>query len=208
MTRDADAQVVGWGSDPSKAPALGVRFEMAQRGSETVELEKLVAGETVNHGKAPKNYESVKMPVFDRFTSSKTAKFPAAYLFPASEKRVAGLLTSHGIVVEVLTAEWQGTADAFQISEVSQAAQPFQGHRLIRLEGTFQSATRRYPTGSYVVRTAQPLGILAFHILEPESLDGATAWGFLEGTLTASTAHPICKSFAKISAPMQRLRIQ
>ncbi|MHC4627184.1 MAG: M14 family metallopeptidase, partial [Planctomycetota bacterium] len=40
LTRRADLQVTNWGNDPQTAPALGVRFERAQRGREGILLEK------------------------------------------------------------------------------------------------------------------------------------------------------------------------
>ena len=36
---------------------------------------------------------------------------------------------------------------------------------------------RSVPEGSFVVPTAQPLGLLAVHLLEPEAPDGIVAWG-------------------------------
>ncbi len=62
------------------------------------------------------------------------------------------------------------------------------------------------PKGSYLVRTAQPLGILIFHLLEPESIDGVAAWGFLDGKLQPGQAYPIRKCFRKVNAASERLQ--
>jgi hypothetical protein len=49
------------------------------------------------------------------------------------------------------------------------------------------------PAGSLIVPTNQPLGRLAFYLLEPESDDGLTTWNFLDQALQ-SGRHPVLKS--------------
>lgn len=192
LTRDADTQVVGWGQNPQSAPALGVRFEMAPHGTESIPLEKLTPGQTVDHRKAPQALENVTLPVYDRFKATRTAAFPAAYLVPENQGAAVELLRRHGIVVERLVAEWQGEAQSFEVMEQHADTMAFQGHRLVRLEGRFLLTKVTMPAGGYLVRTAQPLGILAFHLLEPEGLDGLSAWGFLGG-LKPDDRYPVLK---------------
>jgi len=193
MTRSADQTVIGWGSDPSKAPALGVRFDFDKRGDEDVPLEKLAAGERQPLSGRPKELLKVKMPIFDRFKSTKTASFPAAYLIPASETGVVELLRRHGIIVERLLSGWQGQATLFRIATANQSGQVFQGHRLLRLDGSFAESATNFAAGGFLVRTAQPLGALAFYMLEPECTDGAAAWGFLSQAPAADSVYPIIK---------------
>ncbi len=201
-TRGADARVVAWGLNPSKAPALGVRFDFASRGAEDVLLEK--PGEKKPITQRPTNLHKVRMQVYDRFKVTKTARFPAAYLIPASEERAVALLRSHGIVVEKLLAPWQGAADEFVISEFKQGARPFQGHRLIELNGSFRAATATASQGAFIVRTAQPLGVLAFTLLEPESLDGLAAWGLLGESFVVGSAFSVVKVFGGFRAATER----
>ncbi len=200
LSKDADARAVAWGKNPAKAPALGVRFELAQRGREAVLIEKPAAPPAPRRTGPITETEPIEMPIFDRFQSSRTAAFPGAYVFSASEVRTAELLVRHGIRVETLGARWDAPARTFRITERAQDASPFQGHRLLRLEGTFVAATVPFAKGDFVVRTAQPLGVLVFHILEPESLDGAAAWGFLEAPMSEGDAYPV----VKVSVPLPR----
>lgn len=192
LTRDADRQVTAWSKNTERAPSLGVRFEVAQRGEEEIPLEKRIPGQQIDRRKAPTDLEIIKLPVYDRFKSIRTAKLPAAYLLPANLTNVAELLRLHGISVEKLSKEWKGEAEEFTISESAQAPNAFQGHRMLRLEGVFAKKPATAPAGSYIVKTAQPLGVLIFDLLEPESLDGVAAWGFL-GELKTGTAFPILK---------------
>lgn len=194
MTRGADMRTIGWGVDPSKAPALGVRFDFDNRGQEDVILEKPPAEGRPRPKGRPTDYIRVRMQVNDRFKTTRTAKLPAGYLIPASETATVDLLKRHGIVVEKFLAPWVGAAEEFIVSEAAADVQPFQGHKLVRLEGSFRSAITTAEAGSYLVRTAQPLGVLIFHMLEPESLDGVASWGFLAMPAPKST-YPIRKCF-------------
>ncbi|HVT10629.1 MAG TPA: M14 family metallopeptidase [Fimbriimonadaceae bacterium] len=193
MTRAADERVISWGTDPSKAPALGVRWDFDSRGSEDVLLEKLAPGEKRPLTGRPKELAKEKMKIFDRFKPTKTAAFPAAYLISPAETATVDLLRRHGIVVEKMLSGWEGEADVFHVTAVNEAAQAFQGHKLMRVEGGFTRAHARFAQGSYLVRTAQPLGTLAFYILEPESTDGAAAWGFFSQPPAANALYPVVK---------------
>lgn len=193
MTRAADQRVTAWGNDPKKAPALGVRFDFDQRGSEDVLIEKLAAGEKQPLSGRPKELAKIKMKVFDRFKTTKTSRFPAAYILAPNETATVELLRRHGIKVEKMLGEWSGMADLFHISSVNEAAQAYQGHKLLRIEGKFDTAQTTVTRGSYLVRTAQPLGALAFYILEPECTDGAAAWGFLALRPMVNGLYPIVK---------------
>jgi hypothetical protein len=44
------------------------------------------------------------------------------------------------------------------------------------------------PAGTWIVRSAQPLGRVAAHLLEVETVDSATWWGFLTSFLPFSSA--------------------
>jgi hypothetical protein len=131
--------------------------------------------------------------VFDRFKPTRTARLPKAYLLPGAHAKVARLLVRHGVVVERLAEDWVGRAESFVVSGCEVARQPFQGHRLISLEGTWSPGEARFLRGSFRVSTAQPLGLLAFHLLEPESLDGAFAWGIFGEGFDVGQAVPLMK---------------
>ncbi|HLK13492.1 MAG TPA: hypothetical protein VKT78_01695, partial [Fimbriimonadaceae bacterium] len=204
-TRGADAQVVAWGLDPAKAPAMGVRFDFDSRGTEPVLLEKLTPNAPRPEPTSrPKAVEGVRMPVYDRFKVTKTAPFPAAYVIPASETATVALLRKHGIIVERLTADSSGDAALFSVSKVAVAPRPFQGHRLVTLDGEFLLRREILLTGSFVVRTAQPLGILAFHMLEPESQDGVIAWGEMAAP-TAGNECGVVKVMQPLTAATERV---
>ena len=197
MTRNADARVVSFGNDPTKAPEFGVRFEMATRPDEAVLLEKASAAKRTG---PITEWEPIKMPVYDRFKATKTAKFPAAYVIPATSKSVVELLRRQGVRVEQFQEQCTNSASVFKIEKATVAGSPFQGHRLVRLDGTFGDSKRDFAAGDFLVRTAQPLGILIFDLLEPESLDGVAAWGHFGEDWSAIKEFPITKVFSQVKA--------
>ncbi len=209
LTREADARVTAWGLQPETAPALTLRYEIASRGEEEILLEKRQpqgrSSDATARIEPPRNFVSQRMPVYDRFKATKTGRLPAAYLIPASCDKTVELLSRHGIVVERLTAGWQAAADEFVIEQIDSAERPFQGHVLKRLTGRFESSRIDVPRGSYLVRTAQPLGILIFHLLEPESIDGVAAWGLLDGQLRKGEPYPIHKCYRQVHVASERV---
>lgn len=187
---------------------LGVRFEFDQRRAEPVVVEDLAAGESPNVRAVPKKLKSRQMPVFDRFKNARTAPFPAAYVLPNQYGGCVQLMRRHGIVVEKLRTAWTpraGSTRAFTVSELKASHTQFQNHRLVTLEGKFGNGPDRFPVGSYVVRTSQPLGALVFHLCEPESTDGLAAWNFLDEGLGVGKQFPIVKVFAQPDASLERV---
>ncbi|MGE3820405.1 MAG: M14 family metallopeptidase [Isosphaeraceae bacterium] len=192
ITRKADRAL----AERTGVRARGVRFEFTPReGTEPIPLESLPEGVKADHRQAPdpSTLAVTPLPVFDRFRPTREATLPAAYLLPPKAEATLTLLTRHGIAVDRLDRPWKGTAQVFVIAERVTARQAFQGGRLTRLEGRFETRAVEAPAGWSLVRTSQPLGLLAFHLLEPESLDGAAAWGFLEGTFESPGDYPVWK---------------
>jgi len=211
LTQQADLKVTQRGLDCQSVPALGVRFDFASRGREDVLLGKIETPELRDQKPRnrppgpPKDIVKVNMEIYDRFKATRTRPFPAAYVFGPELGHVARLLMAHGIVVERCLKPWRGSVDAFQIKGVNKASREFQGHRLLTLEGTFASKTLRIPARSYLVRTAQPLGILLFQLLEPESLDGVVAWNLLDEQCRANQPYPIMKCYQQMRVPTEVL---
>jgi hypothetical protein len=63
----------------------------------------------------------------------------------------------------------------------------------MRLVGRWVSEQRELGAGTYVVRTAQPLGIVAVYLLEPRSDDGLVTWNFFDSALTPGAAYPVLR---------------
>jgi hypothetical protein len=139
-------------------------------------------------------YRAVRMPVFDRFVAARREAIPAAYLIPPRLHEVVELLRRQGVVVEALTEPWRARTDEFLIDGVS--VQPlFEGHRTVQAEGRWRSEPldTALVAGWYLLRTEQPLGVLASYLLEPASDDGVVTWNLLDRELQAGGTYPILR---------------
>jgi hypothetical protein len=161
-------------ADTRRRSELGVRFEMASRGAESIPLEKLGPDAETDHRKAPKELEQVTMPVWDRFKASTLRPVPKAYL--VTDSGVLALLERQGLKSRPTTLS--SGYERFTVRQKTEGRAPFQGHKLVQLEGEWKPGNgsvsgRLFPTD-------QPLQALLFHLLEPENLDGLAAWGLTD----------------------------
>ena len=127
---------------------------------------------------------TTRMPVKVTFDGTLSAVPPVAYIFPKLPgiDSVLHRLRLHGVVVEETKGAWVETVQTFMIDSIVKRGQPFQGHAEVRLEGKWVDGGRTHVAGAgdvaYVVRTAQPLGVLAMELLEAQSDDGLATWNF------------------------------
>jgi len=170
---------------------LGVRFAMDTAGDAIVPLEDPARAGT-DASKAPVAWVEARMPVYDRWRAVRTAAVPRAWWIPREHAPVARLLLRHGVAVERAEPGPAERIERFRIAERVLGA-PFQGHRLVRLEGRFESGVEAPPAGGFVVPSDQPACRLAFHLLEPEGLDGVSAWNFLGDAGAVGATFPIVK---------------
>ena len=76
------------------------------------------------------------------------------------------------------------SSDLFAVDSVVRRGQPFQGHTEVRLDGRWGSgAAFTADEELYVIRTAQPLGVLAVQLLDPQADDGLVTWNFFDAAL-------------------------
>lgn len=139
----------------------------------------------------------MSMTVYDAFEPTATRRVPAEYIVLSSAGGLADAverkLREHGIVVERTGAAMRRSVEQFTIASIDREARSFQGHNIVSVDGALQAQDIEVPAGSLVVRTSQPLGRLAFYLLEPESDDGLTTWNFFDEALK-SGLHPVRKS--------------
>jgi hypothetical protein len=149
-----------------------------------------------------------KMIDYGLFDVKRTVPAARAYVFRADPKMqmVIEKLRAHGIVVEELTAPLSGEVERFTVGEATKSPRAFQSHNEVKLAGKYEKVTMDFPSGSIIVRTAQPLGILAACLLEPESDDGLVTWNFLDPVIEIGQPFPIYKlngDFKAVSSPLK-----
>ncbi len=136
---------------------------------------------------------TVQMPVYDRFKPTLFAAQPGAYLIPAADTQAVRVLRQHGITVEPLNVGFAGVTEHFTIDSTVVSTRPFQGHREMRLVGSWKRRAQTVPAEMDVVQTSQPLGLLASYLLEPQSEDGLVSWNFFDKELRAGGTYPVLR---------------
>jgi Zinc carboxypeptidase len=136
------------------------------------------------------------MPEFGTYTPTETTRAPRAYLVLPEQVEVMERLRAHGVLGTVLTADQELEVERFRIDSTTVAQREFQGHQERTLFGAYERATVTVPSGTLVVPTNQPLGRLAFTLLEPRSDDGLLNWNVLDRRLEGQRFYPILRTDA------------
>jgi hypothetical protein len=192
VVTDADAK-------PLVGTRVGLRSQLAK--GETVEI---LMGEVIEEkhpvdGHIMELRKDVKkperMPEWGTFEATETERVPATYYIPANLTGAIEKLRAHGIRTTALPKALRVNVEEFQISGSSTQEREFQGHKERTLEGKWTPAERELPAGTIQVDIKQPLGRLAFYLIEPRSDDGLVNWNVLDESLPEGTkVFPIVRS--------------
>ena len=149
-------------------------------------------------------FKTAPMQIYDRFTPTLTRPAPWGYAIAPTDTIAFQLARLHGLEISRLTSEWRGDAGPqFVIDSTVIALQPFEGHQLVRLVGRWEPGRPvRLAAGTYIVRVAQPLGVLAMYLLEPESDDGIVAWDLGFRSIGAAGTAPVMRLATELRAAM------
>ena len=192
VVADADAK-------PIVGTRLGLRSQLAR--GEVVEI---LMGETTQEKHPPDGHvmelrKDVKipeqMPEYGTFEATETERVPSAYYVPAALTAAIDHLRAHGVRMTALAKATKVAIEEFQITGNTAAERPFEGHNERTLQGQWTAAERELPAGTMVIDVKQPLGRLAFYLVEPRSDDGLVDWNILDAALTeAVKVFPIVRS--------------
>ena len=137
----------------------------------------------------------VRMPMMVSFRPTVSNTLPFAYAFDAkSWAALSPVLSLHGIKVERTTTAASVTSQSFTLDSVTDRGQSESARRMRSAPGRWNDAsTENLPAGTFIVRAGQPLGLLAFYLLEPENDDGLLSWGFFEGLVGTQSKYPVLR---------------
>ena len=144
-------------------------------------------------------FRTIEMPVYDRFVAARREAIPEAYLIPGQLTRVVDLLRRQGISVERTGGRVDGPLESFRTDSVLRGP-PFEGHTPVWVEGRWERRAGSAARGWYLIRTDQPLGVLAAYLLEPASEDGVVTWNLLDASLAPGRPYPILRSRHAVAA--------
>ncbi|HEY5823526.1 MAG TPA: M14 family metallopeptidase, partial [Cyclobacteriaceae bacterium] len=185
INKKAEEQTVQKFKNSTGKEKKGVRFKM-------VPLEKINNFPTydyVSYNKADgsKGYYRTGSIVayndvdyYAKFDAEVESTIPRGYVIPAAFVSVVENLKKHGIQVTALTKSQSFSGEVFQVEKYEKSQRKFEGHFMGRATGKFAPSKKSFKKGDYLVDLAQPLGNLAFYILEAESDDGLVTWNFFD----------------------------
>ncbi|MEM6335981.1 MAG: M14 family metallopeptidase [Bacteroidota bacterium] len=128
------------------------------------------------------------------FQPSDWERVPSRYFLPAEATQALALLDAHGIKTQALNAPMTVDVEVFDITGSTLAQREFQGHRQRSIEGQYRTDAVELPAGTVQIEIDQPLGRLAFFLLEPRSDDGFTNWNVFDDLLDGATQYPVVRS--------------
>ncbi len=204
LTARADSQPLAWGRSPDSLQMVAIRSELVAtpRMLDVIKEDLEKTGDTsLTQPGVPRGerrtgrFRTIRMPVYDRFTSTLDRTPPAAYVIAPEDTAVATLLRLHGIRVDRSDSAWTARGEAFVIDSIVTASRTFQGHHEVRLQGRWERGLQALPPKSFIVSTAQPRGALAVYLLEPESDDGFTTWNLFDRELKKGGRFPVTRIF-------------
>jgi hypothetical protein len=208
LTTQADRALTGTGVNPASEKAqgwpteLGVAFEIRAL-PQPVEI---LVGD-VTRQPSPRSGRDmllmanlavpVRMKDYGVFVPTRTVTMPAGWLIAAEEagsarmRAVLDRLQWHGVRVRTVAAAAQVPVETFIIEKTIRSERAFQNRLEARLEGRPAPAQLSAARGSLFIPATQPLGRLAFYLLEAESDDGVVAWSVLDEGLMPGSTYPI-----------------
>ena len=184
LIHQADRRMIQKGLQPSEGNTFAVEYDLKPleknitiQGYEMEVIEREGARPQIRLTDKKKAYS---VPYYVDFVPKRSVSFPCGYLMPAADSEVVHKLLQHGILVEKLTQPVKLEVESFRISELKGAERIYQGHRTNQVEGEYTKEEVEFSAGTVFIPTAQPLGILAAYLLEPESGDGLLTWNFFD----------------------------
>jgi len=196
MLQQADRAADSAGRDPKEDDLIALRTEARPREGKVTILgfeermeDRAGHQQRISTG-VPRDYE---VEMWDQFTPTLSRPRAFAYLVDASETDVIENLQRHGVAVEELREDIELDVEVYRVTASSAAAAPFQGHSLLTIDVEPRAESRRFPAGTRLIRTAQPLGTLASFLLEPESEDGLFTWGYFGESFTIGADAPVVR---------------
>jgi hypothetical protein len=212
LTRALDQEWVRRAQAPAEIP-LGVEYEMRPLPKPVPILVGKVKQEVNPRNNRPMTValedEYAPEPMLDYavFAPTRTVPLARVYVLPSdpSFEPVIEKVRQHGIAVDELTAPLTTDVASFVVDAITRRPQAFQGHNEVSLKGRYVSEKATLPAGTRVVILAQPLGLLAAYLLEPESDDGLTNWNFLDPWLEVGKPAPIRKVMTNVKVATKKL---
>ncbi|MDP2875775.1 MAG: M14 family zinc carboxypeptidase [Holophaga sp.] len=176
------------------APKLPLKAEPEETEKATIDLVEPLRDENRRY-LGEKNRTTLVLPSFVTYKDMDLVGVPTGYLVdPAYARRVRPMLEAHGLKVLPGSARPKGeTILNFHETERTISKGAYQGVFTLQLKGSWKQEPlpkrAAYPwtnqdlDQALYVPVNQPLGRLAFYLLDPRSADGLVFWGIFHSSL-------------------------
>ncbi|KAF0150822.1 MAG: hypothetical protein FD143_2499 [Ignavibacteria bacterium] len=182
MLKDADEKNIARGLNPSEKDSVAIEFENKPSSTPEVinayEIELYKDANGLERYKPTERTKTVSVPYYVDYFPKRSIRFPFAYLITQPDKKVLGLLKTHGIKIERLEKPVSLVVQTIKTKELKPAQRLNQGHYTNTIKVDYVNEIKEFAAGTIVVRTAQPLANVAAYLLEPETDDGLLHWNF------------------------------
>lgn len=139
--------------------------------------------------------DTVSSLLYNEFRVTESRSVPFAYALDnrsGDYDHVLENLRMHGIDTDTVSLESPVEVERFRVEEFSRREEPYEGHRLVSVEGGFTE--EEVVLDDWVVLpTNNSNRELIFYLLEPETDDGLVAWGFFNEALESADPFPVVK---------------
>jgi len=189
VVADARAETIALGAEPRGEIAVQMEYGPEDY---TVDYTIITGGGRGAAANAPVDtVEVTGAQLMKKPIPTQTRARPFAYILPRDAEQAVALLRRHGITVEVLTESDSLTVDAYTVAGVSYE-RAYNHAAATRVEvGEVVTLEQNFPKGTYIVPTAQFLGRLAAHMLEPETDDNVVYWNTMDAWIPRPAEEPV-----------------
>jgi len=189
LISNADLNSIRRGLHPAETDSFAIEYELKPMNRKITILGYELEPYEDSRGRQRMRKTDIKakytVPLMHDWVAKRSVRFPPGYFLPVNDRNIIQKLRQHGILVEKLIEPVTLSVESFQITELKANERLYQGHHLNKVKGEYAIIEKKFPIGTYFISTAQPLGILAAYLLEPESNDGLLAWNFLDRYLVS-----------------------
>lgn len=177
LVDEARRETLAMGAEPRGEIAVEMDYAPEDY---TVDYTVITGGRWAEPGTPVDTIEVVGAQLLKKPIATRTRARPWAYLLPRDAVDAVALLRKHGITVEVLTEPDSLTVDAYTVARVTHE-EAYNHAAATRVHvGEVVTRTEEFPKGTFVVPTAQFLGRLVAHMLEPETDDNVVYWNTMD----------------------------
>lgn len=134
----------------------------------------------------------VSMYEYGSFSPTESETAPETYYVLPGAADALERLRAHGVQTEDAPVGSSVDVEHFVVDSSTVAENPFQGRNERTLYGSWTATTMVLPEGTVAVPVAQPLGRLAFSLLEARSDDGFANWAILDEAIEGGS-YPILR---------------